>query len=81
MRSEVYGSEALDCIIEGVSDVAGSAAALTEAACCIALFAALRLFLDASGSLMNMHSLPLDEHLEQGYCRLHLTFDSAHASR
>lgn len=77
----MYGGEDFDDIDEGVSDIVGSPAALAAAACCIALFAALRLFLDASGSLMNTHSLPLDEHLEQGYCKLHLTFDSAHAYR
>ena len=44
-----------------------------------AFFAALRLFLEASGSLMKIHSLPREEHLEQGYCKLHFTFDSAHA--
>ena len=43
------------------------------------LFAAIFLILDCSGSLMNTHSLPREVHFEQGYCRLHLTFDSAHA--
>lgn len=28
---------------------------------------------------MKIHSLPRDAHLEQGYCRLHLTLDSAQA--
>jgi len=46
-----------------------------------AFFAALRLFLEASGSLIKIHSFPREEHLEQGYCKLHFTFDSAHACR
>lgn len=37
------------------------------------------LFLDVSGSLIKMHSRPREEHLEQGYCKLHFTLDSAHA--
>jgi len=53
------------------------ASSLTLAAA--AFFAALRLFLEASGSLMKIHSFPREEHLEQGYCKLHFTFDSAHA--
>lgn len=42
-------------------------------------FLAFLLFRDASGSFMKTQSLPRDEHLEQGYCRLHLTLDSAQA--
>jgi hypothetical protein len=37
------------------------------------------LFRETSGSLMNTHSRPREVHLEQGYCRLHFTFDSAQA--
>jgi len=44
-----------------------------------AFLEAVFFFLEISGSLMNMQSRPREEHLEQGYCRLHFTFDSAHA--
>jgi hypothetical protein len=44
-----------------------------------AFLEAFFLLREASGSFMKMHSLPRDVHLEQGYCRLHLTFDSAQA--
>lgn len=78
-NSEGYGGDGMECVVEAEGDVVDNVGSLAVAACCAALFAALRLFLEASGSLMKIHSLPLDEHLEQGYCRLHLTFDSAQA--
>lgn len=73
---EGYGGDDIDEFDE-VDEDAGEVSAVALAAA--ALFAALRLFLEASGSLMKIHSRPLEEHLEQGYWRLHLTFDSAHA--
>jgi hypothetical protein len=44
-----------------------------------AFLEAFFLFRETSGSLTNTHSRPREVHLEQGYCRLHFTFDSAQA--
>lgn len=61
-----------------------SGAALRSAGCletadCDAFLEAFFLFLEASGSLIKIHSRPREEHLEHGYWRLHFTFDSAQA--
>ena len=59
--------------------LAGLSHPLDDAASEGFLFEAFFLFLEASGSLMKIHSRPREVHLEQGYWRLHLTLDSAQA--
>jgi hypothetical protein len=68
-RSSLAGDDG-----SGESTNLGEFVALRELA-----FEAEDLVRDSSGSFWNTHSRPLDVHLAQGYSRLHLIFDSAHA--
>ena len=74
-----HGLLVRDAVKRPLGDVARLAHALDDAVSEGFLFEAFFLFLEASGSLMKIHSRPREVHLEQGYWRLHLTLDSAQA--